>query len=110
MVTIKIKPLSVNKAYRGRRFASSDLKDFKMELLWQLPKKFKVPQGKLSVKYIFGCSSKGSDGDNLIKAFQDCLAEIYGFNDNKIYKWIVEKVDVKKGEEFISFEINKYAN
>ena len=104
MGIINAKPLSLNKAYRGRRFATKDLKKYKEEVMWQLPK-MKVPQGKLEVEYIFGCSSKGSDGDNLIKAFQDCLAEFYGFNDNKIYRWIVEKVDVKKGKEFIKFEI-----
>lgn len=107
MIKINAKAISVNKAYRGRRYATNDLKDFKMEILWQLPK-MKIPDGKLEVKYIFGCSSKGSDGDNLIKAFQDCLSEFYNFNDNKIYKWIVEKVDVQKGNEFIKFEIKQY--
>jgi Holliday junction resolvase RusA-like endonuclease len=104
---IKIKPLSLNKAYRGRRFTTNDLRSYQKEVTYQLPK-LEIPKGKLSVKYIFGCSSKGSDGDNLIKAFQDCLAEHYGFNDNKIYKWEVEKRDVKKGEEFIEFNIKSY--
>ena len=104
MEYIKAKPLSLNKAYRGRRFTTRDLTDYKKEVTYQLPK-LQIPKGKLEVKYIFGCSSKGSDGDNLIKAFQDCLAEFYGFNDNKIYKWTVEKSDIKKGKEFIKFEI-----
>ena len=118
MVKIDIKPLSVNKAYRGRRFASADLKSFKQELFVLLNMDSKVgmnsknglviPKGKLQVKYEFGCSSKGSDGDNLIKAFQDCLTEFYRFNDNKIYKWIVEKVDIKKGQEYIKFDIKSY--
>ena len=38
------------------------------------------------------------DNYNLIKVFQDALAEKYGFNDKKIYKWDVEKIDVSKGE------------
>jgi Holliday junction resolvase RusA-like endonuclease len=49
-------------------------------------------------------SSKGSDVDNCIKCLQDSLAETYGFNDNRIYKLVVEKVDVKKGGEFVEFE------
>jgi len=106
MIHLNIKPLSVNKAYRGRRFASYDLKAFKTELSLIVPP-LKIPKGQLLVKYCFGVSSKGSDGDNLIKAFQDCLAEIYGFNDNQIYKWIVEKEITKKGKEFIKFEISK---
>lgn len=111
MRKIKIKPLSINQAYRGRRFATSELKAYK-NLIFLLLRgnPLKIHKGKLSVKYIFGCSSKGSDGDNLIKAFQDCLAEFYGFNDNKIYKWEVEKKDVKKGQEYISFDIKKYEN
>lgn len=104
MYRLDIKPLSINKAYRGRRFATQDLKDFKKDLSWMLPK-ISVPKGKLAVEYIFGLSSKGSDGDNLIKAFQDCIAEAYGFNDNQIYKWTVEKVDTKKKQEYIEFNI-----
>jgi Holliday junction resolvase RusA-like endonuclease len=47
--------------------------------------------------------SPGSD--NLVKCFQDALAEQYGFNDRQIYAWEFEKVDVKKGNEFVAFEI-----
>lgn len=95
----------MNDAYRGRRFATKELRQYKHDLFRLLPKMV-LPKEKLKVKYIFGLSSKGSDGDNLIKAFQDCLAEAYQFNDNKIYKWEIEKIDVTKGEEFIDFEIS----
>lgn len=103
---INIKPLSVNQSYKGRHFPTAKLLKYKNELHWELPRNIGIPkEGKLKVKYIFGVSSKKSDGDNLIKSFQDCLSEVYGFNDNQIYKWEVEKVDVKKGAEFIDFEI-----
>lgn len=104
---ISLKPISVNEAYRGRRFVTPKLKTYKEALYFLLPR-LEVPTGKISVKYIFGCSSKGSDGDNLIKCFQDCIAKKYAFNDNRIYKWEVEKVDVKKGEEYIDFEIKSF--
>lgn len=104
MVRINIKPLSLNKAYRGRRFTTPELSSYKRDIAFQLPK-MSIPEGNLSVSYIFGISNKGGDGDNLIKCFQDAVSEYYGFNDNKIYKWIVEKVIVKKGEEFVDFEI-----
>ena len=84
MECIKIKAISVNEAYSGRRFATPKLRDFKKALGYLLPK-INVPRGKLSVWYEFGVSSKGSDVDNLVKATTDCLAEQYGFNDNKIY-------------------------
>jgi Holliday junction resolvase RusA-like endonuclease len=106
MITLPIKPLSLNSAYRGRRFSTPDLNQFKRDVGRLLPKK-NIPTGKLSVKYIFGVSSKNADGDNLIKVLQDTLAECYGFNDKVIYHWDVTKVDVGKGEEFISFEIKE---
>lgn len=40
---------------------------------------------------------ESSDGDNLIKSFQDTLCEKYGVNDRDIYEWKVEKVIVPKG-------------
>lgn len=104
MIILKIKPLSLNSAYRGRRFATPELDVYKRSIDFLAPK-MAVPAGKLKVKYVFGVSSKSADGDNLIKCVQDALSTKYGFNDREIYKWEVEKVDVKKGFEFISFEI-----
>lgn len=106
METIKIKPLSLNSAYRGRRFTTPELKSYK-EAIHYLAPRLKIPKGKLKVSYKFGVSSKNCDGDNLIKCLQDALADKYGFNDKVIYKWDVEKIDVKKGKEFISFKIEK---
>lgn len=105
MVKLSIKPISLNSAYRGRRFATAELKQFKVDMSRILPK-LDIPKGRLAVHYIFGVSSKNCDGDNLAKATQDCLAECYGFNDRIIYKWVMEKVDVKKGEEYILFNIS----
>jgi Holliday junction resolvase RusA-like endonuclease len=107
MDKIEVRPLSLNMAYKGRRFATQRLKDFKQEVWYLLPQ-MKIPKGKLKVTYVFGVSSKNSDGDNCIKAFQDILAEKYGFNDKIIYKWDVEKRDVSKGSEFIEFKITAF--
>lgn len=107
MTKIDIKPLSVNKAYRGRRFATTDLTDYKKTLEILLPA-MEIKDTQLEVSYIFGTSSRGSDGDNFIKAFQDCISEQYGFNDNKIYKWTVVKKIVPKGEEYVEFDIKEY--
>lgn len=70
--------------------------------------RLEVPPGMLGVRYVFGVSSKASDGDNLVKAFQDAVAEHYGFNDNRIYSWEIQKVIVKKGGEFVDFELFEY--
>ena len=105
MIRIPIKPLSVNEAYRGRRFASAKLKQFKKDIWGFIPNYNGYVLRKIGVRYTFGVSSKNSDGDNCIKAFQDILAEKWRFNDKQIYEWYVKKVLVKKGEEFIDFEV-----
>jgi Holliday junction resolvase RusA-like endonuclease len=64
-----------------------------------------VEGGKMSLFLRFGLSSKNADIDNPVKPFVDCLQKRYGFNDRHIYKLTVEKVDVKKGDEFIEFEL-----
>jgi Holliday junction resolvase RusA-like endonuclease len=107
MYLIPVKPLSLNHAYRGRRFETPELKAFKTEVMANLPNVV-IPKGKLAVKYIFGVSSKNADGDNLIKCLQDALAVKYNFNDRQIYFWEVAKVDVKKGEEFIGIEMTPW--
>lgn len=107
MTKIKIKPLSANQAWRGRRFKTDNYKSFEKELYYLLPK-LKIPVGKLKVFYKFGLSNKQADADNCIKQCQDILCKKYNFNDNKIYKWIIEKVITKKGEEFIEFNIETY--
>jgi len=107
MYHISINPLSLNHAYRGRRFDTQELRQYKNDLAILLPK-LEVPHGKLSVQYEFGVSSKASDGDNLVKCLQDAIASKYGFNDKDIYEWKFCKVDVKKGEEYIKFDLTEY--
>lgn len=104
---IRIKPLSTNHAYRGRRFKTPELKKYIEDLSMLLPK-ITIPKGLLQVQYRFGFSSKGSDIDNVIKQFQDILATCYEFNDNRIYRAIVEKEIVKKGEEFVAFKVSRF--
>lgn len=106
MITINIKPLSVNGAWKGKKYKTKEYTMYIRDCLLLLPK-IDVPDGKLSVKYVFGMS-KMTDIDNPIKPLQDILQKAYGFDDNRIYHLVAEKKVVKKGEEFISFEINEY--
>lgn len=103
-VNLALAPLSVNKAYRGRRFATNDLKCFKRDLSRLLPKTT-VIDGKLQFIATFGISDR-SDLDNCLKTTLDCLAEHYGFNDKQVYEIRVTKEKVKRGSEFIEFELN----
>jgi len=104
---IEIKPLSVNEAWQGQRFKTALYKKYEVDLGRLLPR-MEIPEGRLEVYYRFGLSSNASDYDNCIKQFQDILSKKYGFNDNRIYRAIIEKVDVNKKEEFIEFSIKKY--
>src|SRR3990167_1055293 len=99
LIHLDLKPLSVNAAYRGRRFATKELVKYKTDVCRLLPRMIIPKKTKLAVRYIFGVSA-ATDGDNAIKAFQDALAERYVFNDKLIYEWHITKIAVPKGEEF----------
>jgi len=107
MYKINIKPLSVNEAFKGRRFKTGEYKEYEYTLFYLLPK-IKIPEGKLELNIFVGFSSSGSDVDNIAKPFADILQKKYKFNDNRIYKLIIEKETVKKGHEYISFSIKKH--
>lgn len=101
---IKIKPLSINKCWQGKRFKTKVYKSYETELLLKL-KNIKISSGKLKLIITFGFSNKLSDIDNGLKPFIDILQKKYKFNDRMIYELIVIKEIVKKGDEFIEWEI-----
>lgn len=107
---LDIKPLSVNQAFTGRRFATEKYKKFKTDISYLL-KPCKIPIcDAYRLTLTFGLSSPLSDGDNCIKQTQDALADKYGFNDKKIREWHVYAKKVSKGQEFIEFELEPLVN
>lgn len=100
-----IKPLSVNECWQGKRFKTPAYKVYEKALMLMLPK-LSVPSGKIKMVYTFGFSNTASDLDNPVKAFTDILQKKYSFNDKYIYELVVKKVIVKKGQEFVEFEIS----
>ena len=101
---IDVKPMSMNAAYRGRRFKTEEYKQFKIDCLKVL-RPMKIPDGNLELQIQIGVSNRGFDLDNCLKPFVDILQEKYDFNDNRIYHIGAYKRIVPKGDEFISFEI-----
>ena len=101
---VNINPLSVNKAFKGRRFKTDEYKRYEKDVLDNLPA-LKIPKGRLFVIINFGFSSKLKDIDNPVKLFIDILQKRYNFNDRDIFKLNVQKEIVKKGKEYIKFEI-----
>lgn len=104
MIHLSIKPLSVNQAWNGRRFKTDDYKRYEKQLLLILPP-LTLPEPPFKVAYEFGFSSIASDLDNGVKQFQDILQKKYLFNDSLIYEMHLTKTVVKKGQEFIKFNI-----
>lgn len=104
-----IKPLSVNRAWQGKRFKTKEYLQYEKHVLLLLPKLI-IPKGKLLLEISFGVSNKASDIDNPIKPFLDILQKKYNFDDKQVYKLIVNKEITPKNQEFIKFKITKYEN
>jgi len=107
MVKIDIKPISVNQCWQGRRFKTNKYKSYEKEMLFRLPK-IKIPEPPYKVYYEFGFSSAASDLDNPIKPLQDILQKKYEFNDKDIFEMTAKRVKVKKGQEYLKFELTHY--
>jgi len=109
---ILIKPLSVNDAWKGRRFKTEKYSWYETQLMFLLSNsnEFRtLKKGeKLAVELNFGFSSHSSDWDNGIKQFMDVISKKYGFNDNRIFKGVIEKEIVRKGSEYVSFKVYRY--
>lgn len=104
MIRIDIKPLSVNEAWKGRRYKTDAYKQYQNTLLWLLPR-LKIPKPPYEIHFKFGFSSTLSDWDNPVKPTQDVLSKKYEFNDKLIRKAIVETEIVAKGSEYIEFAL-----
>ena len=102
-----IKPISVNEAFKGRRFHTEAHKLWKMKVMNMLPHII-LPQPPYEIYLKFGFSSTASDWDNPIKQVQDSLAEKYGFNDKLIRKGVIETDIVPKGQEYFAFKLSHY--
>lgn len=102
---LSIKPLSINKAYTGKRFKTKEARKYSRDVLLLL-RPLKVPDGPLEICITWGFSNMGTDVDNCAKVFIDCLQTKYGFNDNRVHKLSMEKVKVAKGQEYIEYELS----
>lgn len=107
MIKINLKPLSVNAAYRGRRYRTNEYIEYERTLMYLLPK-IELPKPPFEIYFKFGFSSAASDWDNPCKVLQDILSKKYGFNDKLIKRGVVETEQVKKGNEYFVFEIKSY--
>jgi len=103
IIQVKIKPLSTNQAWKGRRFKTDKYKRFENNMLMLLPKFKGVIPNLIAIDLHFGFTSKASDLDNPVKMVLDCLQKKYKFNDNKVYELNIRKSITK--EPFINISI-----
>jgi Holliday junction resolvase RusA-like endonuclease len=104
---LNIKPLSVNEAYQGKRFKTKKHNAFVKECLFLLPKIRLIPQPPYSLFIRIGVSAN-FDVDNALKPFIDVLQKKYGINDRYVHKIEIEKDVVKKGCEYIFFDLQHF--
>ena len=108
MNRLDIKPLSVNRAWVGKlKKTSAHIKYIRDVALLLKPQK--VPDGYLELYLKFGFSSRASDFDNPLKPFIDCLQSKYGFDDKMIKRCVIEVDNVKRGQDYIEWELKPYA-
>jgi Holliday junction resolvase RusA-like endonuclease len=101
---ISKKPLSVNEAWKGTRYKTKVYNAYEKELILTLPK-FVMPLPPYEIYLHFGFSNKKADIDNPVKPFLDIMQKKYNFNDCDIFSLIIKKSVVKKGLEFIEFNV-----
>ena len=104
---LRVKPVSVNEAWQLKGFRKFKSKKYKLyqdiiaEQLADISWPFNKDE-KLYGIYRVGFSNVLSDLDNAVKPLQDTLSTLYGWNDNKVYKFTATKLIVPKGKEFIN--------
>ena len=104
--TISIKPLSVNCAWKGKRFKTKAYKQYERDVLYLLnptPSLSPLPLAPYRIDIEFGFTNKLSDIDNPVKCFMDILQKKYGINDRDVYEMNLKKTIVKNA--YIKFSI-----
>ena len=107
MYQIDIQPLSVNRAFQGRRYKTPEYRDYTMVVnallaKFQLPR---IPKGEPFYLYLEFGIGKLQDASNGIKLFEDVLCEHMGINDRNVMGLFVRKVVTKKRDCYIRFNI-----
>ena len=102
-IQLHIAPMSVNKAWQGRRFKTKDYKSFEQAVMLMLPC-YEIPEGDLAIRIEAGLSRRG-DLDNVCKPILDIITKKYGCNDNRFMEINLVKKIIKRGEGYFNFAI-----
>lgn len=96
---INIKPLSINNAWRGRKFKTKEYDSYIQELLYLLPKKLKInPQELHFIFHLKSTTYHKADLDNFLKPVLDIMVKKGLIEDDRyVNKITLEK---KESDEF----------
>jgi Holliday junction resolvase RusA-like endonuclease len=106
-IELSIKPLSVNQAFKGRRFKNTEYNRYERHITLMLPK-ISLPNKPFFFYIEYGFSNSNADIDNPTKLILDILQKKYGFNDREIYAINLRKKIVAKDKEYIKIKIETY--
>lgn len=110
--TLKVSPLSVNQAWRGRRFKTQEYKLFEVDVCNVLPlNKDKPLEGELIVEYIYHIHNYGNtDTGNLEKTLSDMLVKRKYIKDDRYIKRLIQQKERASSvqEEYISILISNF--
>ena len=108
-VSVALQPLSINKAWQGRRFKTNLYKSYEREAFILLPKKEMV-LGNVEIWYEFGLKKSSfaiSDVGNLEKCLTDILVKKgYIEDDRKVARLHLTKV--VSSEYYVKIDIKHY--
>lgn len=100
-ISVDVKPLSVNKAWQGRRFKTDDYLCYENEVYFLLPNGEHVG-GMVEIWYTFYLKNhKATDTSNLIKLLEDIMVKKGLIDDDRyVYSFHAKKIpsDVHKIE------------
>lgn len=101
---LKIKPLSVNACWQGRRFKNRAYKDYEEELLWQLKGHAKINGNyRLWLNFYLRNASR-TDISNLIKPIEDIFVKA-GLVEDDRYCAELHVAKFKSKEDIINWHI-----
>lgn len=107
MIVIGLKPLTVSRAWQGRRFKTPEYRQWEQDALWML-KGSPVHSGAVSVRIrLYMANASRSDFDNPLKVLCDVLTKAGVIEDDcKIWEAHITKIQSK--DEHIEVEILPY--
>jgi len=107
---LKVNPLSVNKAWRGRRFKTGDYKQFEYDVCRSLPECEKAQtKEEVFIRYVFHIVNYGNaDTGNMEKTMSDMLVKRGYLLDDRYVRAIYMRKERAEDHEWIDITIIPY--